>query len=768
MRHNGVELLEQRSLEFDAFGDALREFGAYEQAIPVWEHTINTWKMHADTPVAYDKLVQLLVEKGDMAGADRERRELLDTIRADSAWRRANADDADVLATAAALGEQTLFLLASNEARQARLVYEDLAAGPTSRYPDAVALYQSAASLLEQFMTDYPSSERTYDLGMLLGEVYYFDDRMDDAGRAFKAVRDARPGGKHFERAARGTAEVFEAAITAAVDRGDLTLPPEVDKDLLGTSPEPIELPELVAELVAAYDAWREFAPPLVAPQIALGAANIELRYLHVATAEKRFNAIVDQYCHTPEAKEARDHLVEIYEARGDTEIRDRVSFDYAKNICGDSQPVRVVKSVKIERDYGGAEQDYNDGKFLDAARGFYAVHTAVDASHKYHAESLYRAADSMQRAGKVATAASLWSEFTDNVDLRASSLFPEALLEEARAYRAAFDYEAAVAAYLELAAVADKQGSYGRASFDVRAEAHAGLWQAAELRNIDRVYYDRGANDPGAATLFIRFATAESDPVKASEAYLRAADVYQNAGDVSHLTDTYREWEQRFNRAKGVDAYHVHFLFRIAKAEEKSGDRRGALKSFAQVIDAYNKVKTPGSAETELAGESQFWLAEQKYRLFERYEFVWPAELTNEAVEAIAGPLVKLMEEATAEFGKLAQLKSTWTIAAAVRVGDVSAVFAHKIIDSPAPTSIGKGEDIAQEILDRFVDLMAEVAAPLFAEAEKQWQFALDTAKTDGVRNEWSKLALERLNAANPQKYPLLRDEIISREEEP
>lgn len=745
---------------FDSFGAALREFGAYEQAIPVWRHTIETWPTHEATPVAYDKLVQLLIEKGDNAAADRERRRLLQTIREGSRWRKANADHSDVVASAFALGEKTLFTLASNEARQARLAF-------AARTRDAAELYASAAVLLEQFMSDYPDSEHTYDLNMLLGEVYYFAGRMDDAGRAFRQVRDARPGGKHFEKAAHSATVIYEEAISNALSEGTMTMPQDPGKDLLASSPEPLDKPALIVELQAAYDAWVEYAPDMTAPGIALNAALLDLRYLHVAAAEKRLKTVVDDHCHSPAANEARDLLVTIYEARGDDDAAKELGIEFLKNVCGDSQPVRVVRSVKIERDYGTAEQHFNDGKFADAGRSFYKVHTATDANHKYHAEALFRAAESMELAGRTAAASSLWSELTDNEAMHASPLYAEALLHEALAHRAAYDYESAVTAYLELSAVAANKSYVARSSFDLAAEAHAGLLQAAELRELDRVYYDRGANDPGAGTLFIRYAKAESDPVQASEAFLRAAAVYENAGDGSRLTDIYREWELGHADFKGADIYHVRFQFKIAKALEKAGDRRGALKSFAQVVDAYDKAKQPGPGEQEMAGESQFWLAEQKFRLFDRYEFQWPQELTQKAVEAAATPLLALSEEAVAEFQKVGRLSSSWGIAASVRVGDIAWSLAQKLVSSPIPTSVDEA-DFDANILDTFVDLVAEIAGDYYANASREWERAVTEAAQLDVSNEWSRNALERLNNYAPDRWPMVRDEIIAREVTP
>jgi hypothetical protein len=87
-----------------------------------------------------------------------------------------------------------------------------------------------------------------------------------------------------------------------------------------------------------------------------------------------------------------------------------------------------------------------------------------------------------------------------------------------------------------------------------------------------------------------------------------------------------------------------------------------------------------------------------------------------------------------------------------------------QKLSDSPIPTSVDKA-DFDENILDTFVDLVSQIATPMFDQGALRWEAAVETAKKLGVSNDWSKRALQRLNNYAPGKWSMLRDEIIVKE---
>jgi hypothetical protein len=372
-----------------------------------------------------------------------------------------------------------------------------------------------------------------------------------------------------------------------------------------------------------------------------------------------------------------------------------------------------------------------------------------------------------------------LYTEFERRAELHASPLHAEAMWRKARAHERGFDTEAAVAAYLRVAGLAQARGnlparaqSQARAQFDLERAAQDSLWRAAELLDEERIYYDRGAGDPGAATLYLRHAASQTR-ARAAEAHLAAARVYHKAGDTAALMRVYRDWREKHGGGADVARFHVHFHALIATALEGAGDRRGAARHHGEVVEAYGKAGgKPGTAEAELAGQARFWLAEDAYQSGLRtHRFEWPAERgSGDPVVAAARALVPMVEEARARFAAVEQLGSRFSVAARVRQGDVWLDYANTLIDAPPPRWLSHLDaDQRRSLLELHADQLTRLVEPYLAQARAAWASALDLARERGIDDAWSRLAARRVRAhGGATAGPLLRDEIILREHAP
>mgnify|MGYP001814094580 FL=1 len=102
--------------------------------------------------------------------------------------------------------------------------------------------------------------------------------------------------------------------------------------------------------------------------------------------------------------------------------------------------------------------------------------------------------------------------------------------------------------------------------------------------------------------------------------------------------------------------------------------------------------------------------------------------------------------------------------MSARTRLGDVFFFQALKIAEMPVPREIIKLDDKYPDkgILLQFEDAINAQVAPLEEQARLQWEKVVNAGKTQGVSNEWTQLALERLHDfVSQDEFPVLRGEL-------
>jgi hypothetical protein len=169
-------------------------------------------------------------------------------------------------------------------------------------------------------------------------------------------------------------------------------------------------------------------------------------------------------------------------------------------------------------------------------------------------------------------------------------------------------------------------------------------------------------------------------------------------------------------------------------------------------------------------------WLADQYYlKYFEPYKVKWLGKMTPNAAEKTVAKtldaLKKLSDDTSASFRAVSRFESSWSLAALVRLGDVSFFAGQKLIEAPVPPEITKLDRQAPDlnVMAQYMDQIQAMVKPQTDGAKDLWLRALDTAKKAGVSNKWSKLASQRLNAyIAADLYPTQRDEIVTRETQP
>ena len=147
-------------------------------------------------------------------------------------------------------------------------------------------------------------------------------------------------------------------------------------------------------------------------------------------------------------------------------------------------------------------------------------------------------------------------------------------------------------------------------------------------------------------------------------------------------------------------------------------------------------------------------------------------APRTKKEGEKVLGDLIKFANDAQQAYLDLAKFESgPWALAARVRVGDVRFFQALKIAEIPVPKEIETLDEKYpdQDVLITYQDTINDLVRPLEEQASKQWEAVMDAAKSQGISNEWTQLAQERLHDFVSQDlFPVLRNELREGTETP
>jgi cellulose synthase operon protein C len=756
---------------------------AYTSAIKAWRHTLQTWPLHPRNPIVHQKMVDALAFMGDQEGAAAERRGLADAYRRGGKWYVANETNREAMEAAQRLGEGSLIEAARQTHRAAQLAKQEWANTQTSAAKEKyINLYGEAARLYRAYLDEFPNSNEVYELTYRLADCLFFSEQYEASTAPYRWVRDRTElGTKYRDAAADSIVQAWEEAVKQAKQRGQLVDPPVPSAETLAQNSNPQPVVPLYQSLQKAYDEYAQImVTDKTASTKALASAMISYRYVQLDDAKTRFDGILTKFCKSPEAVQAKEGLLAIYQSRGQNEKFKETADRFIASACGTgAADQQLAAEQKVSNEYTIAVKLFRDGKFEQAGDAFYGLYKGAQG-FKDRAGALFNSALAYEQAGKPKTAIALYQEFTRVQEFRESEYYVESLFRSAVSYQNAFDYQTAVDTFLKVSDEAAKPGRKSRPEFGLAEARLNALYNAAFLRDLDRAYYDRSKTDPGAATLYRRYADAElrapaPNRQRASEAYFNAGLVYEKAGATKDMIKAFADWRKLFAGDPGAGFYSVLADYKIAKALEKGRDRPGAEQYFRSAIRAFDASgEKPGSPSAELAAEAQFWLAEKVYKgSFEPYKVKWKGNIASpnasraeKAVLDTLGALKAVVNETSTGYLAVARFEASWSLAAIVRLGDIYFFSGQKLIEAPVPKEIERG---GPELFDAYQAQMEEIVQPQADAARDQWLKAVQTAKNAGVANEWSKLAQTRLNAYIAQDlYPVQRDEIIEKEQNP
>jgi tetratricopeptide (TPR) repeat protein len=434
------------------------------------------------------------------------------------------------------------------------------------------------------------------------------------------------------------------------------------------------------------------------ASKLALSSAMISYKHLQLDDALKRFDVVFQKFCATKEAVQAKDGLLVIYESRGQNDKFEETNERFIQKKCGSADDIALADAQNKALRYRQAKQLFDDAvaqeargesgqaKFLDAGQAFYAYFMEVSDDNPDKDDALFAAAVAFSRGGRPKTAISLYQIFLEKKEFKTSEYYVEAMFLIAKNYQNAFEYEKAADTFLQVYKVAGEKGRKAQKSFDLKQARLDSLYNAAYLREVDRVYVDRSRNDLGAISLYKQYAKEEPDPLKAADAYVRIPLIYKKQGKPDEMLREFGNWRKTYAKdpaaSPSIAMNYVLGFYEQARLEKSV---KLAAPLWQGVIDAYDKVFNDavaarfngdakakyGTAQVlarEWAGEAQFRLADKFYKEnFEPWKFKWKKldiknqAKTEKAIDESYKALYDIHEKTIREFLKVGRFQSTW-----------------------------------------------------------------------------------------------------------
>lgn len=760
-----------------AMGNAFQEIQAWDQSIDSYRIAIGPpWELNPGNPVVHQEIVNVFELKGDKFAADNAATELAIRYAPGSPWYVANEKDREAMENQRRIAERALYAATRNThtaATQARKEYEAASKKDPAAKEEYLALYSKAVELYRTFIQQYPESDYVYEFTYLQGEALYFSERYLEAVEQYRWVRDHRDlSEQYFLEAAQSVLQSYEAEAARRVAAGELAALKVPTGDELRAMPQPLTpqpIPALYLQLQNEWDNYQTMVPdPRTAPLQGINAALVSLAYLHIDDAIARFEKVMAKFCGNPEAVKAKDGLLSVYDATGQLEKFEETNKKFIATKCGDATSIELAKSQNRSIDFRRARELFAAKQYIPAAEAFYKYYKTAPLTDPDLPVALYNSAVNYKLGDRPKTAIAMFREFTQSKEkaFRESPYYLDAKRLTAMSYQSSFDYDNAIANYLELYDLAKKAKKLGikapeplpgEPALTLEQIGLNALYNAAFAAELNRDF-------KRAIDLYTKYEKEETNRASQDNALWSIANMYKSAGDVDALVRTNAAWRKKYGKDNPDRVVESHY--NEAAAWKRKGKTTSANAAGQATIAAWKAAGAArGSRGAKLAGEWELAFAESYYEsTFVPYA-IKKAARTLPELEAQRKAAQDLTLKTQDKYLALdAYGVAEYSMAAKVRFGDTLYQFAGKLSDAPLPVPVAKNPDAVaafEETRDRNLQKYLN-------EAKAQWAEVVDLAKKGGISNRWSQQALENLGREFPAEFSVLRQEIVEGTEAP
>ena len=746
-------------------GDIYFTTTKFGEAVAVYKAILKRWPYRADNPDIQDRIVTAFERQQDADKAMSEREAFSSLFGKGSEWERRNKNDPRALKKARDYDEQMLIQAAvfhHNAGRELRK--QGLGTSNVDLLKRAQGEYAVAARAYERYLERFPHTKNSYELRFGYANCLYFSQRYLEAARVYEQTRDSNLDNRFQAEAALYAIKSYEAHVKEQVTAGKLQEPPLPDAKM-AKDPAKKPLPEVFQRLQQSFDKHAKLLPKNAAtPRMAYKAAEVSYRFIQFDDARVRFEEIYKKYCQDAMAVNAAQAILITYqlEKQRNLDKLQEWATKLSSGKCGGTagtahkagatKLLDGIRFIRAQKLFAKAEELYKAGNKREAAPWYDKAAAAYLSLVESRPDStdadkaLFNAAVCYERSMRFDSATKIyervWQKYPN------SKLAGEAIWLSAESHKRFFRFDNAVNNYLILV---------DGPRFTANEHRRDAIFNAAQILEYDQNY-------SRAAQLFLRYAEQPGvKPKEAAEAYFRAGVIYGKMNNFGQMVKVLRAFPDKYGNVEGQKPRAVEAQYRIATTAERRGMWPTAKSYYNKTKQEYSIRRLPPAGDAaEYAAEATFKLLEQE-RL-PRFLKTHMKRLPLKRVVIEEKLMAKQAIELKKEYGAILKYKrARWTLGALFRYGTIYEHFAKKVGEgyrtSPVPKQVRR---LGQEALDLYQEQIDQAlnkkVTPLEEEAKKLYAECVSRAKQLGVSNKYTEEAERRLNALDPDRYPLLK----------
>jgi len=743
---------------YNWLGDVYIDDNANLKAIEVFEEFLRRWPNAPEAPDVVAKIAKAY-QREKMEQKVIETRARLAAYGKDSDWWKANMDKPELQEKALMAAEDALKQTALHHHEVAQNL-KNMAKAKTNPaeqqelYNRAVEEYNIAAEAYKKYLETYPNSADAYEMNFFLAETYFWSRQYDKAIPAYESVRDSQMDNKYQKDASFMIIKAIEQLRDEQVAKGELTIRNAPPEPVAGPDGKPVVKPEPMPSILKQYvdsmDTYTKLFPQdkQNATVFVYNAAELYYNYGNWDEAKVRFEKIYDEYCKKDNiATYSWQNLAAMAAKLDQVDEAERLAKLQNEKQCGvekdllaktDETVKTIMGTAEVRHameDFAKAEQTGDIALYEKAAE---ALETVVNKNPKHEDadKMLWNAAISYEKCNKFASALRVTQRIVD--EYPKSEFMGDALFKLADNSFKAFEYDKALANYKLLA---------DEPRFKDSPHRKPATQNTALILENQQKYKD-------AAVYWKRFSEMTDKQEEAIEALWNAAKGYEKGKQWASVITEMRDFTKRFAGVASAAEYQVEAEWAIANAYKNMGKNSDYEKALSDVISKYNTVKSNlkvGSQAIDHAAEAKFTLVEKGLSTIEKFK------LNTNNEKKVAEDLKKLKEIRDALASQYAQVvgmaSPEWSIAAQFRIGYLYETHSKILLDAPVPASITK---LGPEAEEMYREKIMSLVTPLEDQAKVEYAKAMQLSKAAGIFSRWTELTLERLNAYDPDNYPL------------
>jgi tetratricopeptide (TPR) repeat protein len=629
-----------------------------------------------------------------------------------------------------------------------------------------------AAELYRLHLDLFPDSKQAYEMRFFHAELLYALEKFQAAGEEYgrvaaidaKRMKEPGEGGKP-QKPGKYLVDALESAVQSfdvVAKRAEAN-----EKRPAGDVKTPLELPPEKRQLVAACEAYLQYAPNGdQAVQVAYKAANVYYRYNRFGEAVKLFTEIAEKHPKHELSRFAANLALDCWNIQGDWANVNA----YAKRFWANGELLRAQPSLRedLAKVIEGSafklvEELEKANRHAEAAEAYLAFVKDFPGS-RHAATALFNASVDLVHAGRHERAMQVREQLLERYP--DDPLTPKIVLASAQDRDAVADFDRAADLYERYFAGWKRAARAAQPPPGPRAKrlhlpppppkGDAGGYEEAKARD---ALYDAGVLREGLR----QFRRAEADrsafvetwpaAPEAAKVFLSIADLHGREGARAKELRQLEEYQERY--AKDPNEW-LAIQGRIARLMERAGNARGAERAYEAAL-AYYKARRShvGERGMPVVAQAEYLALEPAFQTYDRISFGVPARLSPPRQ-------VKWLKTTLAEkTQRLLDLQKKYTdvvntkqaepgVCALYKIGLGYSRFARSLKEAPLPPEIRHNRALAEEYRNQLSQL-AEAPEKKSVEA---LEYAMAKSRELGVSNACSKAAADILVRYKPDQY--------------